>query len=83
MNSGTSIKIEVKLFNEFQQYKPGENNIFQLELNQGACVKNLLEKLKIPDNAEYIILANGRRTADNALLSDKDTIVVFSPVAGG
>ena len=83
MNSGTSIKIEVKLFNEFQQYKPGENNIFQLELNQGACVKDLLEKLKIPDTAEYIILANGRRTADNALLSDKNTIVVFSPVAGG
>ena len=53
MNSGTSIKIEVKLFNEFQQYKPGENNIFQLELNQGACVKDLLEKLKIPDTVEY------------------------------
>ena len=83
MNSGTSIKIEVKLFNEFQQYKPGENNIFQLELNQGTRVKDLLEKFKIPDTAGYIILANGRRTADNALVNDKDTIVVFSPVAGG
>ena len=83
MNSGTSIKIEVKLFNEFQQYKPGENNIFQLELNQGACVKDLLEKLKIPDTAEYIILANGRRVSEKIFIKNNDTIVLFSPVAGG
>jgi len=83
MNSGISIKIEVKLFNEFQQYKPGENNIFQLELDQGACVKYLLEKFKIPDAAEPVILINGRRVDENALFSDNDTIVVFSPVAGG
>ncbi|MEN8212491.1 MAG: MoaD/ThiS family protein [Thermodesulfobacteriota bacterium] len=83
MNSGTSIKIEVKLFNEFQQYKPGESNIFQIELNQGACIKDLFEKLKIPLTAEYVILANGRRVDENTLLSNNDTLVVFSPVAGG
>lgn len=83
MNSGTSITIEVKLFNEFQQYKPEENNIFKLELNQGACVKDLLEKLKIPLTAEHIILANGRRVSEKIFIDNNDTIVLFSPVAGG
>ena len=77
------MKIEVKLFNELQQYKPGTNNIFQIELNQGSSVKDLLEKLKIPQNTEYVLLVNGRRVFEKILLNNNDTIVLFSPVAGG
>ena len=77
------MKIEVKLFNELQQYKPRTSNIFQIELNLGASVIDLLEKLKIPQNTEYVLLVNGRRVFEKTLLNNNDTIVLFSPVAGG
>ena len=46
-------------------------------------LKDLTENLHIPDFAEYIILINGKRADENTLLNNNDTIVVFSPVAGG
>ena len=77
------MKIEVRLFNELQLYKPGENNIFHIELNKGSSANDLLEKLKIPQILEYVILVNGRRVVEKTLLNNDDTIVLFSPVAGG
>ena len=77
------LKIEVRLFNELELYKPGEKNIFHIELNQGSSVNDLLEKLKIPPITEYVILVNGRRVVEKTLLNNDDTIVLFSPVAGG
>ncbi len=77
------MKIEVKLFNELQQYKLREKNIFQIELNQGSSVNDLLEKLEIPQITKYFILVNGRRAFEKTRLNSNDTVVLFSPVDGG
>ena len=77
------MKIEVRLFNELQHYKRGEKNIFQIELNPGSSVNDLLEELKIPNIAEYVVLVNGKRVFEKTLLNNNDTLVLFSPVAGG
>ena len=77
------MEIEVKLFNELQRYKQGERNVFPAELEPGSCVDNLLTKLQIPRTAARITLVNGRRADEKTQLCSGDTVVFFSPVAGG
>lgn len=77
------MKIEVRLFNELQRYQQGKKHVFPVELEPGSCVNSLLTKLQIPPSAERITLVNGRRATEKTPLYPGDTVVLFSPVAGG
>ena len=77
------MEIEARLFNELQRYQQGEKNCFPVELEPGSCVNDLLTKLQIPRTAEHVILVNGKRADKITQLFSGDTVVLFSPVAGG
>lgn len=77
------MEIKVRLYDTMKRFKQGENTVFSVALDPDSCVKNLLEKLNIPPATECVILVNGRRADENALLCAKDEVVFFSPVAGG
>ena len=83
MNPARSIDIEVKLFNDLQQYGLGGKNAFHLTVSDGTRIIDLLEKLKIPPDSAHVVLVNGRRQPKDTILSNNDLVVFFSPVAGG
>jgi len=75
--------VQVKLYGLFQRYAPEERREFKLELPAGATVEELLETLKIPFDLDRILLVNGRQSEPKRVLESEDTIVIFSPLAGG
>jgi sulfur-carrier protein len=79
------MKIEVKLFGNFQQYLPIKNDKYScpLELEEGTNIGQVIEKLKIPNTHPMIILVNGIHRKVEEPLQEGDVLSIFPPVAGG
>lgn len=75
--------VQVKLYGLFQKYAPERQQEFKLELPSTATVGGVLKILKIPLDQDRILLVNGRRSEPERKLEPEDTIVIFSPLAGG
>lgn len=79
------MRIEVNLFASLRRYLPeqAEGNSFSMQLEQGATVGQVLEKLNIPGEMPKIIFINGLIVKSEAILKDGDRAGIFPPVAGG
>ena len=79
------MEIEVKLFATLRDYLPKGSGKFscKLELNSTDTVRDVLKKLKIPDEIPKIILVNGVHSNLDRVLKLGDVLSVFPPVAGG
>jgi molybdopterin converting factor small subunit len=54
-----------------------------MQLDQGATVGQVLEKLNIPGEMPKIIFINGLIVKSEAILKDGDRAGIFPPLAGG
>jgi len=52
-------------------------------MEEGATVKNLLEKFQIPLDAPKVIFLNGIHARGDEVLKNGDRVGAFPPVAGG
>jgi len=79
------MKLEVKLFANFREFLPpgAEKYTCWLELEEGASIGQVLQKLKIPDDIPMIALVNGLHRTFEDLLEPGDVLSIFPPVAGG
>ena len=79
------MKLEVKLFANFQEYLPpgSEKYSCRLDLEDGTTIGQVLEKLKIPDSDPMITLVNGIHRTFEDRLEPGDVLSIFPPVAGG
>ncbi len=77
------MEIQVKLYNDFKRYAQANQNVFSMKIEAGASVNQLLADLQIPSSVKRVVLVNGRRVNEGTRLSSGDTVVLFSPVAGG
>jgi molybdopterin converting factor small subunit len=77
------MKVQISMYATLKQYAPRGQGNFELKLASGATVKTLMEHLKIPQNAERVILINGRLADDATRLADADKITIFPPIEGG
>jgi molybdopterin converting factor small subunit len=77
------MKVQISMYATLKQYAPRGQGNFELKLASGATVKTLMEHLKIPQNAERVILINGRLADDATQLADADKITIFPPIEGG
>ena len=79
------MKVEVKLFANFREYLPpgSQNYSCTLEVEEGATVDQVLERLKIPRSVPMIPLVNGIHRKPEDALQPGDVLSVFPPVAGG
>ncbi len=77
------MKVQISMYATLKQYAPGGRGNFELNLASGATVKTLIERLKIPQTVEKVILINGRLADDGTRLSDVDKITIFPPIEGG
>lgn len=72
--------ILVKVYATLRKYTDGEGT---LHLKEAETVKDVLEKLGIPENEVKNVIVNGRRRDLDHLLADGDRVALFPPIAGG
>ncbi len=79
------MKIQVKLFANFREYLPPGSEGYGciLEMEEGATIGQVLQKLNIPDSIPMIALVNGLHRSNADALQTGDVLSIFPPVAGG
>ena len=79
------MEIEVKLFATLRDYLPKGSDQFscKVEIDSADTVRDVLEKLKIPETMPKIVLVNGVHSNLDRVLKLGDVLSVFPPVAGG
>jgi sulfur carrier protein len=77
--------IEVKLFATLRDYLPKGSGRFScnMEIERQTRVKDILERLRIPEEIPKIILVNGIHGKPDQILKEGDVVSIFPPVAGG
>ena len=78
--------VEVRLFAGLRQYCPqlesGEPVSFEVEDGTTAA-EFIRDKLGIPDDVVKAVFINGEIRRADRVLSDRDRIGIFPPIAGG
>ena len=77
------ITVKVKLFAGLDKLFPDYNNseFMPVQINPGAAVRDLIEKLKLPEYT--LIFVNGGAARLDYIFKDMDEISIFPPVGGG
>jgi len=76
----THMAILVKVYATLRKYTDGEGT---LHLKEAETVKDVLEKLGVPEKEVKNVIVNGRRRGLDYLLADGDRVALFPPIAGG
>ncbi len=79
------MKVEVKLFGIFCDFfPPGTKGPgFWLDVEEEAGLKEVMSKLKIPEDPPKSIILNGRVAKENQSIQEGDVIAIFTPITGG
>ena len=79
------MKIEVNLYATLKQYMKNETlgKASGIELEEGTCVEDLIQKLEIPVDSVKFIFVNGIHAKRDTILKDGDRLGLFPPVGGG
>lgn len=79
------MKISVGLYAILQKYLPVDNagRRCDVELEEGATVSDLLERLKVPARLAALRLVNGVQCKPDKKLSEGDSVSIFPQIAGG
>jgi molybdopterin synthase sulfur carrier subunit len=79
------VEVEVHLFANLADYGPPgtRGGAGRVELPDGATVRDLLRRLRIPDEVPRLLLVNGRDVDPAVPLSPGDVVDVLPPLVGG
>ncbi|MBU0517302.1 MAG: MoaD/ThiS family protein, partial [Proteobacteria bacterium] len=74
------MKIQVKLYFNFNKYSPTGEESFEMDLQEGSTVGQTLNSLSLPLEAKKVMLINGRPAHPESILKPGDLLVIFPPV---
>ncbi len=79
------MKIEVNLYATLKKYMKNETGgkLSVIALEDGTCVKDVIQKLKVPADSVKLIFINGVHAKVDTILKDGDRLGLFPPVGGG
>jgi molybdopterin converting factor small subunit len=79
------MNVTVKLFATLRDYLPedSDNGACRLSLSEGETVKDVLRRLRVPEDIKLVLLLNSRHTDYETELAEGDVLSVFPPIAGG
>ena len=79
------MEVKVKLFATLGEYAPdGESaKPFKVEVDQGATLRALLDRLNIPQDSVRVKFVNGRARQVDYVLQPGDEVGFFPPIGGG
>ena len=75
--------VRVRCFTGMRRFAPDGRSDFDIELDAGASVAHLLDRLGVPVGTDVIAAVNGRRANREAALHNGDAVVLFTPMEGG
>ncbi len=79
------MRIEVNLYATLKKYMKNETEgkSSVIDVENGVCVKDVIQKLKIPADSVKLIFINGVHAKRDTILKDGDRLGLFPPVGGG
>jgi molybdopterin converting factor small subunit len=79
------VKVEVRLFATLASFLPahGRDGAAEIEIPEGSTVTEVTRCLGIPHDLARVVLVNGRDIGPEALLTARDVVTIFPPLAGG
>ena len=79
------MRIEVNLYATLKKYMKNETGgkSSVIDVEDGACVKDMIQKLKVPADSVKLIFINGVHAKRDTILKDGDRLGLFPPVGGG
>jgi molybdopterin converting factor small subunit len=79
------MKVTVKLFATLRDFLPSGSDGYEaeLEVEEGAMVKDVIETLRIPADTRLIIFINSVHADEKTILHEGDVLAMFPPLAGG
>jgi len=80
-NSGSLVKVNVKLFASIRKFSVKDN--LEINIEEGSSVKDLLPKIGIPEDEPVLVILNEYTRGKETLLQDGDTLCLFPIIAGG
>ncbi len=75
------IRIELQAF--LAQYSPNGAQAFDLEVPEGATVRNVIRHLGIPEEMASAIVVNDKSAELETVLNLGDKVTLIPPLAGG
>jgi len=85
-NTGTpTTRVTVRLFAGLREYLPSEadGSAFEVTLQSGTTVDDLVARMSIPAHTPKIVLVNGLHCTGAQKLTDGDVLSIIPPIAGG
>ena len=77
------MRVRVLFFGEMRRHLPPGREDVELEVGDGACVRDVLAQVGIQPEDERIIGLNGVLAQDTAPLHDGDELSLYHPMGGG
>ncbi|MEE9275147.1 MAG: MoaD/ThiS family protein [bacterium] len=80
------MKIRLRLYAGFAEKMPSEvdeEGAARLSLDEGARIRDVLDRFQIPHEEAFIVLVNGRHARKDATLSEGEELCVFPAIVGG
>ncbi len=75
------MEITVHLYGNFR--KLADSPSFPLEVEEGSSLKELMDRLHLPDPVYRMALINNIRVQEDTILKNGDDVHIFQPVGGG
>ena len=74
------MEIEIRLFASLRNYA---NDKSKIVLEDGANVRDFIDRIGVPPSEVAIILVNGRHAHQDQRLHDGEAVALFPAIAGG
>jgi len=77
------LQIRVRLHGHLHVYVEQKSPEFEMELPTEATLAELIRILRIPEAEVAMIILNGENAAPSTILSNDDSVSIFSAIGGG
>ena len=79
------MKVKVRLFGHFKNYRPGDSQEIEMELSAGSQLEELVNILGIPrEELQFsLLLVNGVQADLNQTLTENDVVSFATVTEGG
>ncbi len=76
-------EVRVTIHGPLKRFLPDRREDFQMEVEEGSSVEDLITALNLPEEEVWKVSLNGELVDWNQNLSPGDEVLIMSPVAGG
>ncbi len=77
------MQVDIRLFGQFRHLLRETDGRLTLSVVEGATVRDVLERVQVPEAEVGLVSVNGQMAAVETPLRDGDEVCISSPIGGG